>query len=74
MTSDLSAAEPPAIQASCPICEQSACSLLHVRDRLVPVYNAVVVPAVNTGARVLSRVCLMLAVLVLLGAAAGWWS
>lgn len=74
MTSDLSAIEPPATEpaALCPICEQPACSLLHVRDRLVPVYNGVVVPLVNGGIRLLSRLCLLAAGLLLLAIAMGW--
>ena len=59
----------------CPICEQPACSLLHIRDRLlVPVYNTVIVPLVNGGARVLSRVCLLLAAIDIIGMLAGWWT
>lgn len=62
MTSDLFPAARP---APCPICEHADCSLAHVYDRLIA-------PAVNTGARVLSRLCLLLALLVVFAMAMGW--
>lgn len=49
----------------CPICGYTDCSLSHLYDR-------VIAPAINTGARVLSRVCLLTAAVIVIGLVMGW--
>ena len=74
MAATIPTSDTPLVPVPCPICGEHDCSLYHYRDRLViPIYNNVVVPVVNVGAKVLGRVGIAVGIVIFVGVLAGWW-